>query len=280
MQEQIKVWCTSLPEPVELHRGVGVARLVPRHWHEEFQLCLIQRGAGELFYRGTHHPTPASSLFIVHPGEVHTNRATVPAGCDYRSLNAPPEVLRRAATALTGREQSLPPFFPVPVLSEGGILRRFLRLHELLEGAASRLERDSALLDTLTRLVERHAERPPASRRDGREPGAAARVREYLEGHYAEEVPLAQLARLAGLSPCHLNRVFRRMHGIPPHAFQTQLRLTRARYLLRQDWAPAVVAAETGFVDQSHFTRRFKAVVGLTPGAYRKNVQDRRALVV
>jgi AraC-like DNA-binding protein len=105
-------------------------------------------------------------------------------------------------------------------------------------------------------------------------------VREYLEGHYAEEVPLAQLARLAGLSPHHLNRVFRRMHGIPPHAFQTQLRLTRARDLLRQDWAPAVVAAETGFVDQSHFTRRFKAVMGLTPGAYRKNVQDGRALVV
>jgi AraC-like DNA-binding protein len=275
LREQINIWRTPGPEPVELHRGNGVARLVPRHWHEEFQLCLVERGAGELFSRGTHHATPAGSLFVVHPGEVHSNRVTVSGGCDYRSLNAPGELLRRAASQIAGREQGLP-FFPATVLAEGGLLRRFSRLHDLLEGAASRLERDSILLDTLTHLVARHAQRPPAPRRDGREPAAAARSRDYLEAHYAEEVSLAQLARLAGLSPYHLSRVFRRTHGLPPHAFQTQLRIVRARALLRQGWALAVVAAETGFADQSHFTRRFKSVVGVTPGAYRKNVQDGR----
>jgi len=84
-------------------------------------------------------------------------------------------------------------------------------------------------------------------------------------------------ARVAGLSPCHLNRVFRRALGLPPHAFQTQLRVVRAGALLRRGWPLAAVAAETGFADQSHLTRRFKTVVGVTPGAYRerKNVQDR-----
>jgi AraC-like DNA-binding protein len=273
LREEISVWRTPGPEPVELHRGTGVARLVPRHWHEEYQFCLVQRGAGELFYRGIHHPTPAWSLFIVHPGEVHSNRVTVTRGCDYRSLNAPPQLLRRAATQLAGREQGLP-YFPGSVLLEGGLLRRFLALHELLEGAAPRLERDVALLDTLTHLVGRHAERPPTPRGDGHEPAAAARVRDYLEGHFEEEVSLVQLARLAGLSPYHVNRVFRRTYGMPPHAFQTQLRLVRATALLREGWAPAAVAAETGFADQSHFTRRFKSVVGVAPGFYRKNVQD------
>lgn len=135
-------------------------------------------------------------------------------------------------------------------------------------------------LETLTRFVARHAKRPPAPRRDGGEPAAAARVRDYLEEHYAEEVSLTQLAGLVGLSPYHLNRVFHRTHGLPPHALQTQLRVVRARTLLRHGWAPAVVAAETGFADQSHFTRRFKSVVGVTPGVYRKNVQDGRVDVV
>jgi AraC-like DNA-binding protein len=272
---EIKVWRPAGSEAVELYRGVRVTRRVPSHWHEEYQLCLIQGGAGELFYRGAHHPNPNGSLFIVHPGEVHSNRAAAAGGCDYRTLNASPELLRQAAGALGGGERSLP-FFPCPVLLEAETLRRFLRLHELLEQPASRLERDSVLLDTLTHLVARHAERPPLARRAGRELGAVTRSREYLEAHYAEEVPLARLARLAGLSPYHLNRVFRRAVGLPPHAFQTQLRVVRAGELLRRGWPLAAVAAETGFADQSHLTRRFRTVVGVTPGAYRvrKNVQD------
>jgi AraC-like DNA-binding protein len=276
LDEQIRVWRPPHVELVELHRGRRVTRRVPRHWHEEYQICLIQAGAGELFYRGVHHPNPSWSLFLVHPGEVHSNQATAQEGCDYRSMNAAPELLGRAASAVAGRRQGLP-FFPSAVLVDADALGRFLRLHELLEGTASRLESDTALLETLAWLVARHSRHQPTPIRGGREPGAVARVREYLEAHYAEEVPLARLASLAGLSGYHLNRVFRLAIGLPPHAFQTQLRVVHARKLLRQGRAPAAVAAETGFADQSHFTRRFKAVVGVAPGAYRhrKNVQDR-----
>ncbi|CAA9481240.1 MAG: Transcriptional regulator, AraC family [uncultured Rubrobacteraceae bacterium] len=63
---------------------------------------------------------------------------------------------------------------------------------------------------------------------------------------------------------------------MPPHAYQTQARLDRARSLLLRGWPPARVARETGFADQSHLTRRFKRLVGVTPGRYAeesKNVQ-------
>lgn len=274
MRERITVWRTAGFEAVELHRGTRVTRQVPRHWHEEYQLCLIHGGSGELFYRGRHHGNPAGSLFIVHPGEVHSNRAIAAEGCDFRTINVAPELLRRIAAAATGREEDLP-FFPSPVLLEEDAVRRFLRLHQLFEQPATRLERDSALLDTLTHLVVRHSEGRPAPRRDGTEPRAVSRVREYLEAHYAEEVPLADLAKVAGLSPFHLNRVFRRSLGLPPHAFQIQLRVVWAARLLRLGRPLAEVAADTGFADQSHLTRRFKTVVGVTPGSYRegKNVQ-------
>jgi len=69
--------------------------------------------------------------------------------------------------------------------------------------------------------------------------------------------------------------VFKRALGIPPHAFQVQLRLARSQRLLRKGEPLARVAVETGFADQSHFTRSFKRLVGVTPGAYSKNVQYR-----
>ena len=63
----IKVWHPSDLPQLELRRGFGVARPVPRHWHEEYQFCLVQSGASELEYRGTNYPTPPASLFMVHP---------------------------------------------------------------------------------------------------------------------------------------------------------------------------------------------------------------------
>lgn len=61
--EQIEVWRPPDMAQLELRRGVSVTSPVPRHWHEEYQLCLIQAGDGELKYRGRQFPTPPDSIF-------------------------------------------------------------------------------------------------------------------------------------------------------------------------------------------------------------------------
>src|SRR5437016_4987695 len=96
---------------IELRRGHGVAIPIPRHWHEEYQFCLIQSGPGELNYRGSNLPTPPASLFMVHPGEVHSNRPYESIGCSYRTLFIDAELMRRAAADVCDRESGLP-FFP------------------------------------------------------------------------------------------------------------------------------------------------------------------------
>jgi AraC-like DNA-binding protein len=274
LPEHIRVWRNADIQGIELQRGVEVTRRVPPHWHDDYQLCLVHGGAGELFYRGVRHANPPWSLFIVHPGEVHSNQATTERGCDFRTINVAPEILKQAAEAVDLKRHALP-FFPSPVLLDEEATRRFQRLHQLLEHPSARLERDALLLETLAHLVRRHAQDAPTPVRDGHEPQGVGRARDYLEAHFADEIPLQRLAAIARLSPYHLNCAFRRAFGLPPHAFQTQLRLANARTLLRQGKLLATVAAETGFADQSHMTRRFKTVVGVTPGAYRKNVQDR-----
>src|SRR5688572_33416581 len=77
--EQISVWRPNDVAGIELRSGTAVKEPYPRHWHEEYQFCFIQAGGGELFYRGVHHDTPQTSLFIVHPGEVHSNQTKI--GC-------------------------------------------------------------------------------------------------------------------------------------------------------------------------------------------------------
>ncbi|MGA9997835.1 MAG: AraC family transcriptional regulator [Pyrinomonadaceae bacterium] len=279
-RDLIEVWRPSDLTQLELRRGFSVARPVPRHWHEEYQLCLIQSGPSELGYRGSSLPTPPASLFMIYPGEVHSNRAYDNAGCSYRTLFVDTELMRGASIEVHGKETGLP-FFPTAVVFDKDVLSQYMDLHLALEQPASSLERQVLLLNFLAVLIARFAESRPQPRLFGPERQAVTRACDYLVEHYAENVSLENLARIANLSPFHFNRVFSEQFGMPPHAFQTQLRVSRAKTLLREGWTIPQVASETGFADQSHLNRHFKRLAGVTPGQYRlssKNVQDRARL--
>jgi AraC-like DNA-binding protein len=70
------------------------------------------------------------------------------------------------------------------------------------------------------------------------------------------------------MSPFYLLRVFHNAVGVPPHEYQTQVRIAQARKLIRKGMSISQVALTTGFFDQSHLYRNFKRIVGVTPGQY------------
>jgi len=94
-------------------------------------------------------------------------------------------------------------------------------------------------------------------------------VVEFVAANLSEDVSLIALAREAHVSPFHFARLFRRTVGIPPHQFVLRLRVQRAIGLMKAGTLSlAHVAAESGFHDQSHFTRAFRAATGTSPAAY------------
>ena len=86
-------------------------------------------------------------------------------------------------------------------------------------------------------------------------------------------MPLVELSAVAGLSRFELVRRFGAQIGLTPHAFQTNLRIARAKALLTTGAAPAAVAAACGFADQAHLTRTFRLAVGVTPARYARAVR-------
>jgi transcriptional regulator GlxA family with amidase domain len=125
------------------------------------------------------------------------------------------------------------------------------------------------MIMALSTLITRHADRRPTPQRTGREDNAVARVREYIHSNYSRNIELEELANAAGLSMYHLIRVFQKETGLPPHAYLTHLRVSRAKKLLDLNLPLSQIALDTGFTDQSHFTRHFKRITGVTPGQYR-----------
>jgi AraC-like DNA-binding protein len=100
--------------------------------------------------------------------------------------------------------------------------------------------------------------------------GKTRRVREFVEAHLSENINLASLATVAGLSVHHFAREFKHSVGITPHQYLIQRRLERAKQMLAQtNLSLSEIAYAAGFSDQSHFCHRFRRMVGTTPREFR-----------
>lgn len=98
------------------------------------------------------------------------------------------------------------------------------------------------------------------------------RAVEYIEENCLRSIRLEELALLTNLSQSHFSHAFKAATGIPPHQWQINARLERAKQLLISSDTPlADVAAETGFSDQAHFTRVFRKNLGTTPSSWKKS---------
>ncbi len=270
-RERARFWRLPDLHGLEVLHATYLTHTFARHTHDGFVVGIIERGVEAFYYRGATRLAPAGSIVVVEPGEMHTGQAGSRLGWTYRVLYPEAVLLQRAAVALGGSPDRVPSF---PAVIEDPVLYAlFQQLHATLDGSASALERESGLTLALARLVARHGDSRLALPSTGRERGAVELVRHYLETHYGENPSLDELARLAGLSPFHLLRVFRRALQLPPHAYLTGVRIARAKALLAAGWPVARVATETGFVDQSHLTRQFKRLVGVTPGQYARSGQ-------
>jgi transcriptional regulator GlxA family with amidase domain len=95
-------------------------------------------------------------------------------------------------------------------------------------------------------------------------------VHEYIEAHLNDTVELVELAAIAGLSIFHFARQFKQSAGVTPHYYLIRSRIERARELLAgTDLSLSEIAFATGFSDQSHLTRHFRQMIGMTPGQFR-----------
>jgi AraC family transcriptional regulator len=101
------------------------------------------------------------------------------------------------------------------------------------------------------------------------------RAKEILSAHLHGRVPLKDVARACGLSVSYFSRAFRRSVGVTPHNWLLTLRVEVAKQKLREGRLPLRdVALACGFADQSHLTQVFTRSVGVSPGAWRRALDE------
>lgn len=254
---------------VELLHAYYVQHAYPRHSHDYYVLSLIERGRQSFTHKGTKYRTPPGGLILINPGVVHTGEAADERGFELRALYPSLALMETVAYELTGH-RSLP-FFKEVLIDHRWATHSVSYLHKAILAGAGMLECESRLLWMMTQLIKRYADVGSTEGHLGREKRAIRQVRQYIEEHFAETVTLNMLAQHVSLSPYYLLRAFRAEVGMPPHAYLESVRIRQTQRLIKAGFTLAEVAVEVGFSSQSHMTRQFKKIIGVTPGQYAQN---------
>ncbi|RQZ24235.1 AraC family transcriptional regulator [Burkholderia sp. Bp9017] len=292
LPDSARYWRTPLLPNADLLTATYRDHTFAPHWHDAYTIPVILEGAERYTCRGSGHVAETGTVPVINPGEVHTGSRATDEGWCYRVSYVPVDYIRALASAIAGRQQDAP-WFPSSVIRDPDLAARLALAHRMMEAgsepmppsgahgpvatddpapgtprAYDPLAAETALLDALSTLIARHADarlQPAVLAAD--EPRVDA-MRERLAADLTCTVTLDDVAQAVGLSSFHAARLFTRTTGMPPHAWRNQLRLQRALAPLRAGVPVADVAAASGFVDQSHFTRHFKRMFGVPPGRW------------
>lgn len=256
----------ELPE-LDLLRARYVRHTFPRHSHEGYVFGAITRGIEDVgLPDGTVHAGPGT-VVMINPEVPHTARSGGPEGWVYATLYPSARVVDDIAADLTGLRGTVG--FAETSTVDPEAARLITEVHRAAE-VGNALAADSLLRVLVARLLARHGRVLPTRTPRSAGVGDAARARAVLEARMDRPPTLEALAAELGTSPFALLRAFKKQYGMPPHTWLTDARVRRARHLLDTGTTPADAATAVGFTDQPHLNRHFTRIVGVPPGAYRR----------
>jgi AraC family transcriptional regulator len=230
---------------------------------------------GKPRYAGRYVP---GNVSFVHAGAAP--RAIMRGQFSCMHIYVPPQLVRDIASSETGAagERDLG-FIDTVGKSSPALMRVGQELLSEMRNDAilTRLRTDALGLEVAVQMLRHHSTlshdrrvvRLDAS--GGLAPWQIRRVTEALESDPAAEQPLAELAALVGLSPYHFSRAFKKSVGVPPHAYQVQLRIERAQALLIETRQSVTeIAFAVGYESSQSLARAFVRQIGCTPSEFRR----------
>jgi len=232
---------------------------IPSHSHQQAVFCIALKGKCNEIYAGKVREYEALTIEFLPSNQCHSlNFPRV----DMRafSIDVAPFWLERAREYSLSLENS--------VHAHGGLLSGLMMklYNEFLEpDGASHLAIEGLALEMLAEVSRR-----PVRLSDRTPPRWLIQAVELLREKFSERLTITQVAANVGVHPVHLAREFRRFHRCTIGEYIRHLRIEQAcRRLHATDEPLAAIASSVGFSDQSHFSRTFKRLIGMTPARYR-----------
>ena len=237
-----------------------------KHRHDTYAICLTKTGVQAFDYRGASEVSTPGRVVVLHPDEIHNGHAATEEGLGYQMLYIDPSLIFEAARVICGHDVSLP-FVHPPVVTNRKLSTAIIRA---FRDTCEPLAMDSLIVKLAEGLIDATPCCGSVPIPRNLDIAALERAQQFLDAEKNRVVGSSELEEVTGLTRYELARQFRFRYGTSPYHYLLMRRVDFARMLISQKQHPlAEIALETGFADQAHFTRMFKAGFGITPARYR-----------
>lgn len=238
-----------------------------KHAHEEYSVGIVELGKSCFWYEGAILDLGPQTIIYLPPGLVHSCNPIDRNQWKYKMLYINKEWMEHFLASNSALALNLP---IIRADSSGMDFARVTKMMKRLNGCASPLEKEANILAVFEQALL--GQELPRELKLPMEQFQLKIVREYLQSCFTEKITLDQLERCSGINKFHLIRLFKEAFKIPPHTYQTLLRINYAKKELRRNETILEVAHKAGFYDQSHFSKTFKSYTGTTPERYQKSM--------
>jgi len=249
---------------IEAYHFEGIMQKFPNHFHEYYVLGVVVRGRRWMICKNREYIIDAGDLVLFNPFDNHACEQVDDKALDWRCLNIEKEVMGRVVEDITGRNDL--PIFTSNVVRQSDAASVLLDLHEMIMNETKDFSKEENFYFLIEQLIVNYT--TPTVEELAQVSGEIQAACEYMENNYTETITLADLSRVSGLNKYTLLRNFTMQRGITPYQYLSTIRVGKAKKLLQYGVSPMEVAFQSGFTDQSHFTRFFKNFIGLTPKLY------------
>ncbi len=246
------------------------------HWHPELELYFVSKGTYELYTDANTCTLGAGDIFVVSPGVDHSFRCTSQNGV-YYSLGFAIKFVALDETHFFQKSFVEP--LQQGMLEFDSVVRPldpdYHRFREAVDQIIGIQEQKDKLIiyvaavSICCALMQRSKPKEKTAKGFYKEHDSVQRCVGYMQKNYMRKITLEQLAELANLHPNYLCTLFNKYIGASPMTYLNKIRMQRARTLLREtELSIRQIAEQTGFNSASFFSKRFKAVMGVSPAEY------------
>jgi len=238
------------------------------HMHDTFSIGALKIGKRKFKYKNKEVYIKPDMLAIVNSNEVHScNMHESKIQSEYFVMYLGNDWCLDIQKSLFNTIEKLHDF-PICLLEDETMYREFINLCELFFSDEFSLTKEESLIEFMSKLYTKYLDFKILSIN----PNKLDVVITYMKNHIKENISLEKLSNKFDINKYHLTRLFKKELGLNAHAYFLNLKINKAKELLKQDMSIVDTALELGFVDQSHFHRHFLNIVAATPRDYQNNI--------
>ncbi len=263
-QDIANIYKLNIFDNMELLSATYVNQKFPIHSHDTYCIGILEEGSQILSFSNNNFIVPSNSVILINPNEAHANYAMDENGWKYKMMYVNSDVLKYVSS-FYGKSKYANIRFEQYILQDDftfGLIKSFFNLYK--RNPLRDLEQELGRI--LTRLICDHA--TDIEEQEQMCQNSINDLKHLLNEKFATKINLDDISSTLGISKFKVIRAFKKSTGMTPFSYVIQKRVEMAKKLISQNMKLSQVALESGFYDQSHFSKYFKSYVGVTPISY------------